>query len=47
MGDRMKMILVSENGKEFITPAQAQALKDANTPNIKIVAAGGIVFYQG
>lgn len=43
----MKMILVSENGKEFITPAQAQALKDANTPNIKIVAAGGIVFYQG
>lgn len=47
MGDRMKMVLISENSKEFITPAQAQALKDANTPNIEIVAAGGIVFYQG
>ena len=47
MGDRMRMVLISENGKEFITPAQAQALKDANTPNIKIVAIGGVVFYQG
>jgi hypothetical protein len=47
MGDRMNMILISATEKKFVTASEAQALKDANTPDIKIIAAGGVVFYQG